>query len=154
MLAEFVFLEARACQMTCAVIDSGCRECGAWAQYPFSGIKVFLLPPASGPWHAATLSTVEFKLAAICVSVCPAATCVFTTSQSTGTSAGANIEHPESPTAIANNPDALEIQRVLRTFRAMILLPAKSKSPVQIALTPRVHNLTAQSYHLLANCEI
>jgi hypothetical protein len=35
------------------------------AQYPFSGISVFLLPPASGPWQAATLSTEVLKLVAI-----------------------------------------------------------------------------------------
>jgi len=77
-----------------------------------------------GPWHDATLSTEAFKLAAIWLSLSPAFDCVFTTSQSTGKSDVENAEHPERPRLMSNNPDPVEIQKVVRTLRCIIHLPS------------------------------
>jgi hypothetical protein len=86
---------------------------------------VVLLVSCSGLLlQAATLSAEALRLEAIWASVCPAALCVFTTLQSTGSFEVENIEHPESPTATINSAEAVEIQSPLRPFRCMIFLPA------------------------------
>jgi hypothetical protein len=89
---------------------------------------VVLLVSCSGLLlQASTLSIEALRLDAICASVCPAALCVFTTLQSTGSFEVENIEHPESPAATINSAEAVEIQSTLREFRRMIFLPDESE---------------------------
>jgi len=115
---------------------------------------VVLLVSCSGPLlQAATLSAEALRLDAIWASVCPAALCVFTTLQSTGSFEVENIEHPESPAATINSAEAVEIQSSLRPFRCMIFLPAESERLFDFPQKPHVHKLMPDYYHLSPKSE-
>jgi hypothetical protein len=68
--------------------------------------------------------------------------------QSTGSFDGENVEHPESPAATINSPEAAEIQSLLRAFRCMILLRL-NRNPRAASPETAVHETNGEPLSLV-----